>query len=84
LYRIYIMNSETLAAELDREPFIPLRLHLSDGRTLDVLNPGLCFIARLSLYVFSARPRESLAEDVRVISLQHIVSVETLSPQEAA
>ncbi len=78
------MNPQSLAAELDREPFIPLRLHLSDGRTLDVQNPGLCFIARLSLYVFAARPHASLAEDVRVISLQHIVSVETLSPQEAA
>ncbi|HZK80738.1 MAG TPA: hypothetical protein VFC46_06710 [Humisphaera sp.] len=78
------MNPETLAAELNREPFIPLRLHLSDGRTLSVQNPGLCFIARLSLYVFAAKPHDSLAEDVRVVSLQHIVSVETLSPQEAA
>jgi hypothetical protein len=78
------MNPERLAAELDREPLIPLRLRLSDGRTLDVQNPGLCFIARLSLYDFAARPHASLAEDVKVISLQHIVSVETSSPQEAA
>jgi len=77
------MKPESLAAELDRQPFIPLRLHLSDRPTLDVQNPGLCFIARLSLYVFVARPHASLAEDVRVISLRHIVSVETLSPQEA-
>jgi hypothetical protein len=81
---ILSMNPQALAAELDREPFIPLRLHLSDGRTLDVQNPGLCFIARLSLYVFAAKPHASLAEDVSVISLQHIVSFETLSPQKAA
>ncbi len=56
------MNPETLAAELDREPFIPLRLHLSDGRTLEVRNPGLCYIARLALYLFRAdRPRSALA-----------------------
>ncbi len=72
------MNPETLATELEREPFIPLRLHLSDGRTVDILNSGLCYIARLALYIFRVgRPRAALAEDVSVISLRHIVSIET-------
>jgi hypothetical protein len=74
------MNPDALAAELDRDPFIPLRLHLSDGKTVDILNPGLCFIARMALYFFRAKPHESLAEDVHVISLRHIASVETLVP----
>lgn len=78
------MNPDALAAELDRDPFIPLRLHVSDGRTVDIVNPGLCFIARLALYCFAAKPRHSLAEDVQVISLRHIVSAETLSPHRAA
>lgn len=78
------MNPETLAFELNREPFIPLRLHLADGRTIEIRNPGLCFIARLSLYFFAARPHDALAEDVQVISLRHIVSVETIRPQQAA
>jgi len=74
------MAPEILAVELDREPFIPLRLHLTDERTLDISNPGLCFIARMGLYAFRARPHEALAEDVQVVSVSHIVSVETLSP----
>jgi len=78
------MNPESLARELDRDPFIPLRIHLADGRIIDVRNPGLCFIARLSLYVFAARPHSALAEDVQLISLRGIVSVETLAPSEAA
>jgi hypothetical protein len=82
--KIAIMNPESLAQELDREPFVPLRIHLSDGRHVDVLNPGLCFIARLSLYIFAARPRSVLAEDVQVISLRGIVSVETIAPSQAA
>ena len=73
------MNPDALAAELDRDPFIPLRLHLSDGRKVEIKNPGLCFIARLALYCFRARPHESLAEDVEIISLRHIASVETLA-----
>ena len=78
------MNPETLAQELNRDPFIPLRIHLADGRSIDVLNPGLCFIARLSLYVFAGRPQHALTEDVKLISLRGIVSVETLSPSQAA
>ena len=56
------MNPEVLASELNRDPFIPLRLHLADGRTLEIENPGLCFIARLALYAFRARPRDVLAD----------------------
>jgi hypothetical protein len=78
------MNPESLAKELDRDPFIPLRIHLADGRSVEIRNPGLCFIARLSLYVFAAKPRHALAEDVQLISLRGIISVETLPPAEAA
>lgn len=76
------MNPVTLAHELNREPFTPLRLRLSDGRTIDIENPGLCFIARLALYAFRARPHDALAEDVEVISLRHIVSIETITPAD--
>jgi hypothetical protein len=74
------MNPEVLAQRLDSDPFVPLRLHLSDGRTVDILNPGLCFIAHLALYFFRAKPHDSLAEDVQVISLRHIVSIDALTP----
>jgi hypothetical protein len=77
---VAIVNPETLAHKLNREPFLPLRLRLSDGRTLEILNPGLCFIAKLALYLFRAKPHDALAEDVMVVSLRHIVSVETMAP----
>ena len=76
------MNPEALAQELNREPFIPLRLRLSEGRTIDIKNPGLCFIARLGLYAFRAKPHDAMAEDLEVISLRHIVSVETMAPSD--
>jgi hypothetical protein len=78
------MNPEALARELNRDPFIPLRIHLADGRYIDIGNPGLCFIARLALYVFAAKPHDALAEDVQVISLRGIISVETMPPSRAA
>jgi len=77
------MNPEALAKELNRDPFIPLRVRMVDGRHLDVVNPGLCLIARLALYVFAGKPHDALAEDVQIISLRGIVSVETLAPTQA-
>jgi hypothetical protein len=76
------MNPETLAQELNRDPFMPLRLRLSDGRTIDIQNPGVSFIARLALYAFRAKPHHTLAEDVEIISLRNIDSVETIAPAE--
>lgn len=73
------MDAQTLAKELDRDPFIPLRLHLADGRTIDIHNPGLSFIARLGLYVFRvSSPPSSLAQDQEVVSIAHIVTVEQM------
>jgi hypothetical protein len=72
------MTPDALSRELDRDPFVPLRLHLADGRKVDIQNPALCVIARLALYFFRVRPRTHIAEDVEVISLRHIVSIELL------
>ena len=50
------MQPEALALELDRDPFVPLKLNLSDGTSLSVYNPGLTFINHLSLYVATSAP----------------------------
>lgn len=73
-----------MVSQLERDPFIPLRLHLSDGRTVDILNPDLAIVARLALYIFRTdRLHRHLAEDYDLISLRHIVSVELLEPASA-
>jgi hypothetical protein len=75
------MNPEALNAELTREPFIPLRLNLSDGTHVDVFNPSMTFINHLSVYVATdERMRGRLVGDLRLISLRHIVSVDQLNP----
>jgi hypothetical protein len=78
------MLPDALDRELAREPFVPLRLRLSDGSTLDVHNPGLTFIARGALYVARTdRPHSRIMDGFRLVSLRHIVSVELLEPAGA-
>lgn len=75
------MNPEALLSELEREPFVPIRLNLSDGTKVEIENPGLSFINNLALYLARTdRPNSRLAADFRLISLRHIVSVEQIEP----
>jgi hypothetical protein len=77
------MNPEALAAELNRQPFVPLRLYLSDGRTLEIFNPDGAMISNLSVYLFKVRKdARSIADDTRLLSLRHIVSVEQIAAAE--
>ena len=75
------MTAEAIDQELARDPFMPIRLHLSDGTSVDIQNPGLAFIARLAVYVARTdRPHSRIMDDFRLVSLNHIVSVELLEP----
>jgi hypothetical protein len=73
---------EALAAELEREPFVPIRLNLTDGTSVDITNPGLTFINNLAVYVARTdRPQSRLMADMRLISLRHIVSIDQIEPK---
>jgi len=76
------MLPDALDAELSRKPFVPLRLFLADGRTIVIRNPGLCYINRGSVYIARVdRPDSRLADDLDLISLRHIVSIEQIEPE---
>lgn len=75
------MRPEDFDKGLTLEPFVPLRLHLSNVRSIDILNPGLVWIVSLSLFVARTDwPNSRLAEDYDIILLRHIVRFEILEP----
>lgn len=77
------MTAEAIDAELARDPYVPIRLHLSDGQTLDIFNSGLTMIAHNALYVARTdRPGSRIADDFKVVSVSHVVSLEKLEPAE--
>lgn len=78
------MIPEAVDRELSREPFVPLRLHLSDGSHHDVINPGLAFIAHGALYLTRTdRPHTRIMDDCLLISLRHILRIELIEPAAA-
>lgn len=75
------MSAEALAEKLRRDPFIPLRLHLSDGRKIEVENPDIAVISHMGVYVFKIRRAgDRVADETQYVSLRHIVSIEEFEP----
>jgi len=74
------MEAAELNKLLSRDPYDPVRLHLANGESIDILNPGLAMIHRLVLYVFRTdRPDTHIAEDYHLVSLPHIAHAEFTS-----
>jgi hypothetical protein len=73
------MHPNALTTEIEREPFQPLRLHLADGRTVEIDDPDVAVISNFALYLFKIRRQHRrVADDTQVISLRHIVSFEPI------
>ena len=75
------MRPEEIDAVLNREPFQPIRLHLSDGRTHDVVDADTAHVGSdtvvLGVYDTGTRfPRW------RLLSLSQITEIEPLTPAQ--
>ena len=66
------MSEDDLRSALKREPFVPLRLHLSNGLTYDVRHPENATVSKRMAAVVSG-------DTIHVVSLIHINAVEPLS-----
>jgi hypothetical protein len=78
------MNPETLNSLLKRDPFVPLRLTLTTGETVNIPEPTPVFIENLAVHIFGIkRAGEHLADWSRIISLRHIVKIEQMEASAA-
>lgn len=79
------MSSEVIKQELEREPFIPLRLHLSSGKTIDVPYPNTAWVRQSTLVIVHPL-RRGTAEigNYDVIALRLIERIEQMNETSAA
>lgn len=79
------MNAEALRDELRRQPFVPVRLYLTNGKTYDVKHPEMAVLTRTEAHIgVEAQQGSGLAERVDLVSLLHVVRLEKLGGQTAA
>ena len=73
------MTSKDVEGELLREPFVPLKLHLVSGKTVNIGWPGMAWLLQNSILVFqNTRPGLPRAEGYDVIALRNIERIEQL------
>ena len=74
------MTSEDILQELERQPFVPLRLHLTSGKTMDLPFPSSAWLRQNTLLV--VHPEHALsrrnAQEYDVIALRLIERIEQI------
>jgi hypothetical protein len=73
------MTREEVKAELDREPFLPLRIYHRDGRVFLVRNPKEVWVLGTALFIaYPERPGSRAITGHDLVSYIHIDRVETV------
>jgi len=79
------MTTEDVRQELERDPFVPLRLHLPSGKTLDIRYAGTAWIRQNTLLI--VHPLRRGTQEIGsydVVALRQIERIEQLSETSAA
>jgi len=75
-----MMRIADVRERLDKRPFEPFRICLTDGRTYDITHPDLCMLGRNTVYVGVPDPRiRRIVMRVDQCALVHIVRFEELN-----
>jgi len=73
------MRPEELKELLDAEPFVPLRIHLTDGKAFDIYHPDAVLVLRARVDIgIPADENGRIMDRVEHCSLLHVVRVEEL------
>jgi hypothetical protein len=79
------MRADELTELLRIRPFVPLRIHMTDGQTYDIRHPDLVLVLRQRVDIgLQPDPTTGVLEGVAHCSLLHIVRVEELPPATQA
>ncbi len=71
------MRPEDLRDLLRRQPFVPVRIHLSDGTTYEVRHPEMAIIGRSTVTIgVEEQEGSGIADRMMYCSLLHIVRIE--------
>jgi hypothetical protein len=80
------MRAEEFSQLLRTRPFVPLRIHLTDGKTYEIYHPDLVLVLHQCLDIgVGADPATGVVDAVDHCSLLHVVRVEELpTPSQPA
>ena len=76
------MRPQDILEHLRVQPFRPIRVTLTDGRTYDVVHPELAMVGHSTVIIGVPRPRasEPVFDRAVTVSLLHIMQIEPIAP----
>jgi hypothetical protein len=75
------MRPEDLREFTRRQPFVPYRIHLTGGKTYDIVHPDQVIVLR-SRMIIGVGDENSIPEHADHVALIHIVRIEELQSEE--
>ena len=71
------MTAKDIQGELERDPFIPLRVHLVSGKTIDISASNGAWLLQNALLVFqNMKPGKARVSGYDVIAFRNIERIE--------
>ncbi len=79
------MRPQDILEHLRVQPFRPIRVTLTDGRTYDVVHPELAMVGHDTVLIGVPRPnaRQPVYDRAVTVSLQHIMQIDPIAPVSA-
>jgi len=72
------MGPNDIRSLIERDPFQPFRIHLSDGSKIDVADPVFITLTRTDILVGDPYDEEGWPTVGRYINMRQIMQIETL------
>lgn len=69
------MTSEELIEIIEELPFVPLRLHLSNGRTHEIRHPEMAIVGQ-EVVAIGVESENGDRPRIRLVSIRHINEIE--------
>lgn len=63
---------------VDTQPFCPFRIHMSDGKTIDVRDPAFIAVTRFAVMVGEDYDDQEWPTSARYVNIRQITQIETL------
>jgi len=77
------MKPDDLLEFVRRQPFVPFRIHMTDGHMYEMNHPERIIVAR-NLAVVAYGGRNGIPEGTHHVSLPHVVRVDDLADESSS
>jgi hypothetical protein len=74
-----VITADDILRLVRRQPFVPFRIHMSDGTSYEVRHPELVWVLARRLCIAVPSQRDGVIQDIHYCAMLHITRLEELA-----